>query len=145
MNYSVLWKQKPGSIKMNSYSKTRRDNFKKVMVVDDITYVVKSISNILRAENFFVFTAKNGTDAINKFKIYNPDLITIDQNLPDISGRELVGEIRALPGGDKVKIIFISAVHNKQEIKNILDLGIDSYILKPFRKQTLIDIVNKLF
>jgi DNA-binding response OmpR family regulator len=128
---------------MSSYSE--QHDFKKVLVVDDITYVIKSISTILRSQNFFVMTAKNGAEAIKKFKKYNPDLVTIDQNLPDMSGKKLASEIKALPGGDTVKIIFISAIHNKQEIRGILDLGVDNYILKPFRKQTLIDIVKKLF
>ena len=117
---------------------------KKVLVVDDITYIIKSISGILRSQNYFVFTAKNGKDAIKLFKTYNPDLITIDQKLPDMSGIQLVDEIRALPGGDEAKIIFISAVHDKAEIRKILGMGIDNYILKPFRKQVLIDTVKVL-
>ena len=126
------------------YNEGIHKDFKKVLVVDDITYVVKSISNILRSEKYFVFTAMNGRDAISKFKNYTPDLITIDQKLPDMSGIELVKNIRKLEGGDKTKIIFISGVHEKEEIKTILNLGIENYILKPFKKQTLIDIVKEL-
>jgi len=127
-----------------AYNKNVHKDFKKVLVVDDITYVVKSISNILRSENYFVFTAMNGKDAISKYKNYNPDLITIDQKLPDMSGIELAKKIRKLEGGNKTKIIFISTVHSKEEITNILNLGIDNYILKPFKKQILIDIVKDL-
>jgi CheY-like chemotaxis protein len=117
---------------------------KKVLVVDDITYIIKSISGILRSQNYFVFTAKTAKDAIKLFKAYTPDLITIDQKLPDMTGIQLVDEIRALPGGKEVKIIFISAVHDKSQIRKILGMGINNYILKPFRKQVLIDTVKEL-
>ncbi len=130
--------------KMYDYDETVHKSRKKVLVVDDITYVIKSISEIFRSQNYFVFTAKNGKDAINLYKTYNPELITIDQKLPDMSGIQLVEEIRKLPGGDKTKIIFISAVHEKSEIKKILSMGIDNYILKPFRKQLLISTVRDL-
>ena len=126
------------------YDELIHKNQKKVLVVDDITYIVKSISRILRSEDYFVFTAKNGKDAINLFKTYNPELVTIDQKLPDMSGVQLVEKLRLLAGGSRAKIIFISAVHEKSEIQKILSMGIDNYILKPFKKQALIDTVKGL-
>ena len=126
------------------YDELIHKNQKKVLVVDDITYIVKSISRILRSEDYFVFTAKNGKDAINIFKTYNPELVTIDQKLPDMSGVQLVEKLRLLAGGGRAKIIFISAVHEKSEIQKILSMGIDNYILKPFKKQALIDTVKGL-
>jgi two-component system chemotaxis response regulator CheY len=118
--------------------------FKKVLVVDDITYVVKSIAKILRGAGFFVITAMAGKEAIEKFVKYHPDIITVDQKLPDMTGIQLVEAIRKLPGGDKPKIVFISAVQDKEEIRSILHLKIDNYILKPFRKEILLDAVHKL-
>jgi two-component system chemotaxis response regulator CheY len=118
--------------------------FKKVLVVDDITYVVKSISKILKGAGYFVITAMAGKEAIEKFMKYRPDIITIDQKLPDMTGIQLVEHIRTLNGGDKPKLIFISAVQDKEEIRSILHLKIDNYILKPFRKETLLDAVRKL-
>jgi two-component system, chemotaxis family, chemotaxis protein CheY len=118
--------------------------FKKVLVVDDITYVVRSISKILKGAGYFVITAMAGKEAIEKFARYKPDLVTIDQKLPDMTGIQLVEKIRRLEGGEKPKLIFISAVQEKDEIKSILHLKIDNYILKPFRKEILIDAVKKL-
>lgn len=129
---------------MYDYDELVHKDQKKVLVVDDITYIIKSISGILRSNNYFVFTAKTAKDALKLFKTYNPELITIDQKLPDMTGIQLVKEIRALPGGKEVKIIFISAVHDKNQIREILSMGINNYILKPFRKQVLLDTVKEL-
>jgi DNA-binding response OmpR family regulator len=118
--------------------------FKKILVVDDIMYVVKSISRILRTRGYFVITAMTGKEAIKKFDKYKPDLMTVDQNLPDMTGLQLVKKIKEHSGGEKVKIIFISAVQEKGEIKSIIGSGIDNYILKPFKHENLIDAVKKL-
>ena len=119
-------------------------DFKKILVIDDITYVVKSISRILRNSGYFVITAMTGKEAIEKFVRYQPDLVTVDQKLPDMSGLKLVESIRTLEGGDLVKVIFISAVQEKEEIRSILATGVDNYLLKPFRKDILVQAVKKL-
>ena len=126
----------------NSYKKIKKS--KKILIVDDITYVIKSISRILSKEGYFVITSKTGNEALTKFKNYSPDLVTIDQKLPDMSGNQLVGKIRSMEGGDKTKILFISAVQDKKVIKSILNAGIEDYLLKPFRKEQLLDSVIKL-
>jgi two-component system chemotaxis response regulator CheY len=117
---------------------------KKILVIDDITYMVRSISRILRGQGYFVITAITGKDALEKFNKYKPDLITVDQKLPDMSGLQLVEKIRKLDGGKKAKIIFISAVQEKEEIRSILFIGIDNYILKPFKKDMLVRAVTEL-
>ncbi|MBN2533747.1 MAG: response regulator [Spirochaetales bacterium] len=117
---------------------------KKVLVIDDITYVVRSISRILRSQGYYVITAMTGKEALSKFEKYRPDLLTVDQKLPDMSGLQLVEKIRKLFGGERVKVIFISAVQEKEEIRAILNSGIDNYLLKPFKKEILLTAVRKL-
>ena len=118
--------------------------FKKVLVVDDILYVVKSISKILSADGYFILTATTGEEALQKFQEYEPDLVTIDQKLPDMSGVELAGRMRALDTERKAKIIFISAITDTEEIRSILKENIDDYLVKPFKKQRLLETVRSL-
>lgn len=119
--------------------------FKKILVVDDILYVLKSISKILKSEGYFVITAMTGKDALAKYKNYSPDLVTVDQKLPDMTGSQLVKKIREIDVEQKSKIIFISAVYDKEEIKSILNLNVNNYLLKPFQKKKLIETVNSIF
>ncbi len=118
--------------------------FKKVLIVDDILYVLKSISKILKEEGFFTLTATSGKDAIEKFTKYAPDLVTVDQKLPDMSGLQLVDRIYALSPAVPPRIIFISSVYDKEEIKEIMKHKIDDYLLKPFQKAKLIETVRRL-
>jgi len=119
-------------------------NFKKILVVDDIMYVVKSISKILRDEGYFVITAMSGNEALSKFFKYSPDLVTIDQKLPDMTGIQLVEKIQTSNANPKPKIVFITAVYEKDEVRSILNLDVDNYLLKPFQKNKLISIVKEL-
>ncbi|MCK4797961.1 MAG: response regulator [Spirochaetes bacterium] len=117
---------------------------KKILIVDDILYIVKSISKILQDEGYFVITAMSGGEALVKFEKYSPNLITIDQNLPDMTGFQLVEKIRKLKERDSTKIIFISALYEKEIIKSILSHGVDNYLIKPFEKNNLIKTVKEL-
>lgn len=117
---------------------------KKILVVDDILYVVKSIEAILTSQGYQVITAMTGNEAIQKFKKYSPDLITVDQKLPDMSGSKLIEELRKLFTDIAPKIIIISAIYNKDEIKSLLNLNVDNYLLKPFKKNKLIEVVKEL-
>jgi CheY-like chemotaxis protein len=118
--------------------------FKKVLVVDDILYVVKSISKILQDEGYFVVTATTGKEAMFKCKQFAPNLVTIDQRLPDMTGLQLAEKISALAGIRRPKIVFISSVYDKEEIREIMSHKIDDYLLKPFKKAKLVETVMRL-
>jgi DNA-binding response OmpR family regulator len=118
--------------------------FLKVLVVDDILYVAKSIWRILSNEGYFVLTARTGLEAVQKFTEYRPDLVTVDRKLPDMSGLQLVEKIRETDPEGKSRIIVISAVDDKHEIQAMLKHGIDDYLVKPFKKKRLIDTVKAL-
>lgn len=117
---------------------------KKILVVDDILYVVRSISKILSDEGYQVLTAFSGKEALAILKQHSPDLITIDQKLPDMTGINLVEQIKKLNLEVFPKIIFISAVYDKEQIGAILKNLVSNYILKPFKKSKLIETVNEL-
>jgi two-component system chemotaxis response regulator CheY len=85
-----------------------------------------------------------GKEALKKFEQFKPDLLTVDQKLPDMSGLQLVEKIKQLPGSNRIKVIFISAVQEKDEIRSILNAGVDNYLLKPFKKEMLLTAVRKL-
>lgn len=119
-------------------------DFKKILVVEDLTYVLKTIVKTLSQDGYFTISASTGEEALQKFENYLPDLITVDQRLPDMTGIQLVNKIRALNKTPDTKIVFISGVDDKETIQTILQMGVDEYLLKPFQKQKLIQTVGKL-
>jgi DNA-binding response OmpR family regulator len=106
--------------------------------------VVKTIERILLDQGYLVISAKTGYEAFEKFEKYFPDLITVDQKLPDMMGTQLVEKIKNTEHGKTIKIIFISATSEISDIRAILKMKIDDYLVKPFEKSKLIEVVKRL-
>lgn len=119
-------------------------NSKRILVVDDIAYVQKSIAKALEEAGYTVFTASNGKEALEKCEVYAPALITLDMNLPDINGIELLKRLAGTIVNNNTKTIFISAVHDKSLIKTVFNRGADYYMIKPFKRGKLVENVKKL-
>ncbi|WP_075721052.1 response regulator transcription factor [Roseburia sp. 499] len=101
---------------------------KKILVVDDETDIRKLLKEYLELEGYLVYTVENGSKAIENIK-YNPDLILLDVNMPDMDGYEVCEKIR-----DYVNcpILFLTARTEEKDRVNGLKSGGDDYIIKPF-------------
>jgi DNA-binding response OmpR family regulator len=117
---------------------------KKILVVDDLHYVAKYLSTVMSEAGYKVLTSSSGTEALTRFELFKPDLVTIDQKLPDMTGFELVNRLRTLRNGKKPRIVFISAVCDRETIESVLNLGIDNYLVKPVDKAKLLDTLKSL-
>lgn len=113
----------------------------KILVVDDLDYITELISKILTDAGYNVLTASSGSEAMELFLNHSPDLITIDQRLPDMTGLELAKNIRSEKRGENAKLIFITGSYEKEEIKSVLNLGPNNFLSKPFRKANLLNAV----
>jgi PAS domain S-box-containing protein len=80
-----------------------------------------------------VKVAQNGEECIQIFKDWKPDLIWMDQRMPVMDGDEATRRIRKLPGGDRVKIVAVTASALKEEKEQLLASGMDGYVSKPYR------------
>ncbi|MEJ2403332.1 MAG: ABC transporter substrate binding protein [Candidatus Thiodiazotropha sp.] len=76
--------------------------------------------------------AQNGEECVKLFQSWRPDLIWMDWRMPIMDGVEATQAIRRLDGGDKVKIIGITASAFKEQIDELRMAGIDDYVSKPF-------------
>ena len=115
----------------------------KVLIVDDSLIIRKKISKIF--ENLgheLVFAATNGHEAIDAFKKYKPDLITMDITMPDMDGIAAVKKIIEL--NSAAKIIMVSAMGQKPMIKEALEAGAKDFIVKPFDREKIISVLNNL-
>ena len=120
------------------------DPKKKILVVDDIHYVTRYLAMVIREAGYIVLTSMSGGEALEKFEMFSPDLVTIDQKLPDMTGFELVNRLRELKNGKRSKIVFISAVYERETIESVLNLGIDQYLMKPVDEPKLLETLKNL-
>lgn len=107
----------------------------KILIVDDEPNILNIVEAYLIANNYQVFRAKDGKEALKQAETILPDLIVLDLMLPDISGLEVCRKIRE---SSSVPIIMLTAKTAEQDILKGLKLGADDYMTKPFSPKELV-------
>lgn len=107
-----------------------------VLVVDDSLIMRKAILKYLEDFNIEVVgTANNGEKALELFKKYNPEVVTLDITMPGIDGLYVLKEMVKI--NNTSKIIVITALADKETGLKSIKMGARSYISKPFSRHTL--------
>ena len=115
----------------------------KALVCDDVQENREVLSQFLSSVGIEVLTVSDGQQAIEAIRNNSPDLLLIDIQMPGMSGIEASKLIFKEFGKDQVKIILHSASVLDHEQKNYQQMGCHGFILKPFRKQTVLDCIQK--
>jgi two-component system alkaline phosphatase synthesis response regulator PhoP len=118
---------------------------KKVLIADDEQDILDILKFNLEAEGYIVETASNGAVAIEKAKLFQPDLIILDVMMPGKTGIEVCSTLRLLPEFKSTLIIFLTAMSDDTAEVKGLEIGADDYLKKPIRPKVLMSKVNSLF
>ena len=117
------------------------DQSYRVMVVDDSATMRKIISQQLKSEAFEICgEAANGEDAFQMYKELEPDVVTLDINMPIVSGIEALQKI--LGWDPNAKIIMLTSEGQKQTVVDAMSMGAKGYIVKPPSKAKVCDKVK---
>lgn len=115
----------------------------KIMLVDDSKLVRKKLTDILtKAGHNIVCECERGDDALNAYRTYKPDIVTMDINMPGMNGIDATGEIRK--NYPDAKIIIVSANNQEKMILDGIIKGASCFIVKPFSDDHVIRTVNRL-
>jgi len=87
---------------------------------------------ILEELDFSVSEAEDGKVALEACQREMPDGVLLDWNMPVMDGIEFLQELRKLPGGDKVAVVFCTTENDLSHIEMAISAGADEYIMKPF-------------
>lgn len=115
---------------------------KKILVVDDETFMLTVISDILSELNYAVTTVNNGKDACSKIEAERYDLIITDLNMPVMDGLEFTSQARKLPNCKYVPIVMLSSEEDSNKIATARTMGISTFLRKPPRKTQLQNILQ---
>lgn len=116
---------------------------KNVLIVDDSLYMRTIIKDALQQNGFHVVgQAANGEQAIDMAFELKPDIITLDNILPDMIGMDVLKIYRE--EGLRSKVVVISAVGQESIIQEGMALGAKAYIIKPFTTEHLLETVRAL-
>jgi two-component system KDP operon response regulator KdpE len=106
-----------------------------VLVVDDEPAIVRTLSINLRARDYDVFIAGDGRTALDVCREERPDVVLLDLGLPDLSGVEVLKQLRTW---SQVPVVVLSARHGSDDKVEALDEGADDYVTKPFGMDELL-------
>ncbi len=114
----------------------------RILVVEDERKVARFLERGLREEGYAVDVAHDGQDALAKAYVHDYDLILLDVMLPEVSGYEVVRDLRK--GGSAVPVLMLTARDSSDDVVRGLDLGADDYLTKPFSFDVLLARVRAL-
>ena len=117
-----------------------------VMVIDDVPETRMLLRDMLEEMGFLsVIEASNGRDALEKLKSKPAHLILCDHVMEEMSGLDLLSQLRNHPYLVDIPFIVVSAVGDVPVIETALDLGADDYMIKPVSFQLLRRKVSDVF
>ncbi len=118
---------------------------KTILIADDEPDILEIVSYNLRNEGYTIHTAADGEEALEKARLYNPDLIILDVMMPRKTGMEVCRLLRMNPAFRGTLIIFLTALNDELSHLKGLEYGADDYISKPVSTKILVSKVNALF
>lgn len=101
----------------------------RVLCIEDDSTLLTTLGANLRARGFIVDLAGTGREGLRRAEIEKPDVVILDLGLPDMSGIQVLRELRHW---SSVPIVVLSARDTEFDIIGVLDAGADDYVTKPF-------------
>ncbi|MEW6258644.1 MAG: response regulator [Thermodesulfobacteriota bacterium] len=117
----------------------------KVLAVDDSKTIRKIVAKAFAPYDCQVIEAENGIEGLAIAGKDKPDLIILDITMPVMNGTEMLQKLKAQSNLKDIPVIMLTAESGKENVINILKMGVKDYIVKPFKGEQLIDRVSKLF
>lgn len=124
----------------------------KIMLVEDSIEDATFTEHVLKFNKLQkdLVLAANGQDALQALEKCDrdqshPNLILLDINLPDISGIDLLKQIKKDARFSKIPVVILTGSNEDEDIQKSYDLGAGSYLVKPISNNALMQVIERLF
>ena len=117
---------------------------KKILILDDEPNILMSLEYTFKKNNFEVFIARDGQEALDILENQLPDVIILDVMMPMVDGFATLEQIKKDERLNHCKVIFLSAKNKEKDIEKGLSLGANLYVVKPFSIKKLLEQVQEL-
>jgi DNA-binding response OmpR family regulator len=114
----------------------------RLLVVEDNADLAFGLRTVLEFEGYEVEIAEDGGSGLRRVREYEPDLVILDLMLPEMSGYEVLRELRAT--GVRIPVLILTARSQESDVIMGFDLGADDYVTKPFSTLELVARVRAL-
>lgn len=115
-----------------------------ILVVDDEPFICRSLTFVLRKDNYRVFEARNGEEALAAIREHKPDLVFLDVMMPKMNGFQVTEQVRAEPALAGIKIILLTAKGQECDREVGKTAGANDYMTKPFSPTKILDRAREI-
>jgi CheY-like chemotaxis protein len=115
----------------------------KILTIDDQQLILLSVEKRLTELGYEVKTANSGISGIAAIDYFDPDMVIVDINMPDLSGIEVIQHVRIVRKMD-IPILVMSGNTNEKTILESYNLGIDDYLKKPVSLDEMVARINRI-
>lgn len=125
----------------------RNDGKLHVLVIDDDPVFRKIASSAVQFVfqlNVVVATAASGLEAIERAERDLPDIVLLDYDMPGLNGAETLSHLRAMPGGDRIRVLVMSGWVSDLERSRFSALGVKDFLVKPIENRQLAERVSDI-
>ena len=116
----------------------------KILVVEDNELNLKLFCDLLRAHGYEAEPVRDGREAVERARAFEPDLIVMDIQMPHITGLELIEQIKADEDLKAIPIMAVTAYAAKGDEERIRDAGAEGYVSKPISVMKFVEAVGGL-
>lgn len=118
---------------------------KTILLVDDSTTIILSVSEIITKAGYKVVKASHGVDALGQIKSgVKPDLIITDLNMPQMNGIEFIREVRKLPGFRFTPILMLTTESQQAKRMEGKEAGATGWLVKPISGPDLLKTIKQV-
>jgi two-component system cell cycle response regulator DivK len=124
-----------------SRAEPSRSLHKRILVVEDNELNMKLLNDVLEAHGYEVLSTGRGTVAVEWAREYQPDLILMDIQLPDLSGLEATQQLKGDTKTRDIPVIAVTAFAMAGDEKKALQHGCDAYVAKPIVLRDFLNLI----
>ncbi|GAB4156448.1 MAG: hypothetical protein Tsb0033_07070 [Winogradskyella sp.] len=117
---------------------------KKIVIVDDEPNIVMTLEYTFKKNDFEVYIARDGSEALEILKSVIPDVIMLDVMMPKVDGYQTLKLIKENDLLKDTKVVFLTAKNKASDIEKGLKLGADKYLTKPFSVKKIVSEIKAL-
>ena len=116
----------------------------KFLIVDDASFMRVVLKDILISNGLAsqIYEAGDGLAAVEAYKQFKPDVVTMDINMPKADGLQALQSILRI--NPRAKVVMVTAVEQKHIIQDAMKAGARDYIIKPFDRPSVALVMNKV-
>ena len=121
-------------------------SLQRILLADDEPDILE-ISRIAleTVGGFEVAVCSSGRALLERLTEFEPDLIIVDVLMPDMTGPDVLKEVRRRPELNAVPVVYLTGVIQEEELEELRETGVADVILKPFDPMTLADRINGIW